>query len=200
MNSFQFPEQELYTLLSHAQQKQNECLLGRFKHPEGISLQVVMDTVPSDETLTIRVEYERYFYDCGRNYITAEFKTDSLKTRQEQITHLFEQFFEWKKNVCSDSYHMFNRHLISKEVYHAKLKLAEFISGTSNDICYICHEPCLYYENLRSCQHPIHRFCAVLMCDPFSKNYCGICKKDIHKPVCSFEYCDCHDDSDSDDE
>jgi hypothetical protein len=129
--------------------------------------------------------YDQYKYECGRRYNVIKFFGDSKKNQEEQITCLFASFFEWKHKLASDQYHMLNDKLITNEMYQTLLFTNSLINEEENDVCYICHEPCLFYETIGDCEHRIHRFCALQM---FQKNglktLCGICKTPILRPIC----------------
>jgi hypothetical protein len=132
------------------------------------------------------IAYDQYRYECGRRYDVMKFFADSKKTQEEQIKNLFTIFFEWKHKISSDQYHMLNDKLITQEMYQTLLFTNSLVNEEENEICYICHEPCLFYETIGECEHKIHRLCAVQM---FQKNgpkktLCGICKTPITRPIC----------------
>jgi hypothetical protein len=92
-----------------------------------------------------------------------------------QLKELFKRFNDWKKFLQEGKVQFVNDEFENVEMYKTKLFFSEWTSGEANDVCYICHEPCLYYET-RNCVHPIHKLCFVKMIQK-GQVRCGICKK-----------------------
>jgi hypothetical protein len=158
-------------------------LLGRFTY-EDVNFEVKLFKIPSIENNTvffIRVSYQRLCenivqFTCNpmRSIDTKDQKNEQLN----QIKELFKRFSDWKNCIQQRKIHFLNENFESLEMYQAKLFINEWTSGESNDVCYVCHEPCLYYEN-RNCSHSIHKLCFVKMIQK-DQHVCGICKKSLH--------------------
>jgi hypothetical protein len=156
-------------------------LLGRFSY-EDVYFQVklfkITPVIESERTpvFFIRVSYEKL---C-ENVIQFTCRPGTIEDKKEELTQikeLLKRFNDWRKFIQQKKVHFFNEDFESMEMYKTKLFMTEWTSGESNDVCYVCHEPCLYYEN-RNCSHPIHKLCLVKMLQR-NQNRCGICKKSL---------------------
>jgi hypothetical protein len=158
--------------------------IAKFKSNKDIYFDVRI--VRRTETFSLHVCYDRYRYDCGRKYNVVKFFSNYKDTQEDQLSSIFKSFLAWKHNMNSDDYHMLNDRLIPRSMYQTLLFTNSFINEEESEICYICHEPCLFYETIGECGHKIHRFCAVQMTQKNGpKTFCGICKTLIAKPICS---------------
>ena len=150
-------------------------LVGRFNY-EDVHLQVRLIKISSHnsdepfEAFYLNVSFERFTRRILQ--LSSDHTQDSIT----QIRDLLRRFQDWKHGIMKKRVHFINDTIEPLDTYHAKLFLAEWTSGEPNDICYICHEPCLFYESAQNCSHPIHKLCFVKMIQN-DQSRCGICKK-----------------------
>jgi hypothetical protein len=158
---------------------QSVFLLGRFKY-EDVNFQVKLFKIaPVKESerepvFFIRVSYEKL---CENVIQFTNRPSEGEKDDLSQIKALFKRFNDWKNFIHKKKVHFLNDLFEPMEMYQTMLFMNEWTSGETNDVCYVCHEPCLYYEN-RNCSHPIHKLCFVKMIQK-NQTRCGICKKSL---------------------
>lgn len=150
-------------------------LIGRFVYDD-VSFQVRLIKITSHNS---EDPFEAFYLNVSFDRFTRrilQLSSDHTQDNISQIRDLLKRFQDWKNGIQKKKIHFLNDSILPLEIYHTKLFFAEWTSGEPNDICYICHDPCLFYENNQKCSHPIHKLCFVKMLQK-GQTRCGICKK-----------------------
>jgi hypothetical protein len=171
------PEQYIDTIVQYSKTRYT-FIVGRFAYEDvwfEVRLMCIRTPINMNlsipETFLLKVSFERY----PQRVVQFTTHPTDESSRAGHIRDLLERFMKWKKFIFEKKVHFLNDSLEPLKVYQAKLYLAEWTNGESNDVCYVCHEPCLYYENW-NCTHRIHRLCLVKMIQN-NQRRCGLCKK-----------------------